>query len=110
MPEAVRQHHHILPRGGSKTALSTPGAQDTVLDLRGLTGILEYQPDEYTLTALAGTPVAEIEAALAATANICPCRHLLTVAPRWAARWQRGHGRALSLWRRARFFDWRAHY
>ncbi|MEZ4705794.1 MAG: FAD-binding protein [Caldilineaceae bacterium] len=73
LQEAVRQHVRILPRGGgSKSALSTPGAQDAVLDLRGLSGILEYQPDEYTLTALAGTPVAAIEQALAEHGQYLP--------------------------------------
>ena len=73
LQDAVRQHDHILPRGGgTKSALSAPGAQHTVLDLHGLTGILEYQPDEYTLTALAGTPVAEIEAALAEHGQYLP--------------------------------------
>ena len=33
--------------------------------MRGLSGIVEYDPSELTFTALAGTPVSEIEAALA---------------------------------------------
>jgi len=38
---------------------------DDVLDLSGLSGIVSYEPDEMIMTARAGTPVAEIEAALA---------------------------------------------
>jgi glycolate oxidase FAD binding subunit len=38
----------------------------TVLDASGLTGIIAYEPEELILTAAPGTPVAEIEAALAA--------------------------------------------
>ncbi len=37
----------------------------TQLDLRGLSGILEYEPGEYTFTARAGTPLRDVEAALA---------------------------------------------
>src|SRR5215468_134194 len=41
-------------------------AMGTVLDVSGLTGIIAYEPEELILTAAPGTPVAEIEAALAA--------------------------------------------
>ncbi|HEY0104907.1 MAG TPA: FAD-binding protein [Rhizomicrobium sp.] len=37
----------------------------TVLDVSGLRGIVSYEPEELILTAAPGTPVAEIEAALA---------------------------------------------
>lgn len=47
--------------GGTKTALS----KDANLSLAGLRGIVEYDPLEYTFTALAGTPLSEIKAALA---------------------------------------------
>lgn len=46
--------------GGTKTALSAAAN----LDLGGLSGVLEYDPQEYTLTALAGTPLKEIESLL----------------------------------------------
>ncbi|HUU35635.1 MAG TPA: FAD-binding protein [Vicinamibacterales bacterium] len=42
------------------------------LDLRGLRGIGAYDPAECVLTALAGTPVADIEAALAAHQQYLP--------------------------------------
>ena len=58
---AVRENQRVLPiGGGSKTALSQPRQGYTPLGLSGLTGVLEYDPDEFVLTALAGTPVAEI--------------------------------------------------
>ena len=38
----------------------------SVLDVSGLTGIISYEPEELILTCAPGTPVAEIEAALAA--------------------------------------------
>lgn len=48
--------------GGTR---SRPAAGE-VLDLRGLTGITLYEPEALTLIARAGTPLAEIQAALAA--------------------------------------------
>jgi glycolate oxidase FAD binding subunit len=65
--DAVRSGPRVRPAGGgTKPALSTPAADDVVaLDLSGLRGITEYDPAELTFTALAGTPVAEVAAALA---------------------------------------------
>jgi glycolate oxidase FAD binding subunit len=57
--------------GRSKTALHHPG-DGHVVDLSGLSGITEYQPDECTFTALAGTPIAEIDARLAAHGQALP--------------------------------------
>lgn len=50
---------------GSKRGLGRPVQAERALDLTGLTGILLYEPDELVLQARAGTPLAEIEAALA---------------------------------------------
>ena len=58
--------------GGSKPALSACGNGVTCLDVAGLTGILEYDPGEYTFTATAGTSLAEVEAALAAHDQYMP--------------------------------------
>jgi glycolate oxidase FAD binding subunit len=65
--EAVRAGPRVLPvAGGTKPALSTPPADDVVaLDLSSLRGVVEYDPAELTLTALAGTPVADLDEALA---------------------------------------------
>jgi glycolate oxidase FAD binding subunit len=63
----------VLPRGsGTKPALSTPPPGVATIDMSGLRGIVEYDPDELTLTALAGTPVAEVQAALAAHGQHLP--------------------------------------
>ena len=35
-----------------------------MVEMGGLSGLLEYQPDEFTFSALAGTPLAEVRAAL----------------------------------------------
>jgi glycolate oxidase FAD binding subunit len=71
---AVRSGPRVLPvGGGSKPALSTPGHDDVVvLDVSGLRGIVEYDPAELTFTALAGTPVAEVAAALAEHGQYLP--------------------------------------
>jgi glycolate oxidase FAD binding subunit len=51
---------------GSKRAIGRPTQTDLTLDLSALTGITLYEPEELVLSARAGTPLAEIEAALAA--------------------------------------------
>lgn len=69
----VRAHTRVVPRGrGTKPLLFDvpPGA--AALDLSGLTGVLEYDPGEYTFTALAGTPLAEVEALLAGHRQYLP--------------------------------------
>jgi glycolate oxidase FAD binding subunit len=75
--EAVRGAQpgvRLLPVGsGSKPALSGSARDDVeLLDVSGLSGIVEYDPTELTLTALAGTPIAEIEAALAEHGQYLP--------------------------------------
>ena len=64
---AVRSGPCVLPVGGqTKPALSRPASDDVIrIDASGLRGIVDYDPAELTLTALAGTPVAELDAALA---------------------------------------------
>jgi glycolate oxidase FAD binding subunit len=55
----------LAVRGGGTRAVGRPAVGD-VLDVSGLSGITLYEPGALTLVAQAGTPVAEIEAALAA--------------------------------------------
>lgn len=54
-----------LRGGGSKDWYGQQLAGD-LLDTRGYTGIIDYEPTELVITARCGTPLAEIEAALAA--------------------------------------------
>ncbi|MDR7448607.1 MAG: FAD-binding protein [Armatimonadota bacterium] len=71
--EAVRAHARLLPRGGAtKPPLCAPPAGAAALDLRGLRGVVEYDPAEYTLTALAGTPLAEVQALLGRAGQYLP--------------------------------------
>src|SRR5215468_6691644 len=51
---------------GSKRAIGRPAQSDLTLDLSGLNGVVLYEPQELVLSAQAGTPLAEIEALLAA--------------------------------------------
>jgi glycolate oxidase FAD binding subunit len=66
LQEIISTHAHIAPCGsGSKTALVYHGDLVIPVSSANLSGVLEYEPQEYTFTALAGTPVAEIERVLA---------------------------------------------
>lgn len=50
---------------GSKLALGQPMQCAQVLDLSGLSGIVDYAPEELVVTLRAGTPMREVEALLA---------------------------------------------
>jgi glycolate oxidase FAD binding subunit len=61
--EAVRSTPRLIPIGGdTKPRLSKVDAAR--LSIAGLRGITEYEPSEFTFTALAGTPIKEIAEAL----------------------------------------------
>jgi len=51
--------------GGSKLQLGKPMKCDQVLDLSGLSGVVDYAPEELVVTLRAGTPMREVEALLA---------------------------------------------
>ena len=50
--------------GGTRSGLGNPVRADRTLSTRRLAGIVTYNPAEMTMSALAGTPLSEIEAAL----------------------------------------------
>jgi glycolate dehydrogenase FAD-binding subunit len=56
----------VLGRG-SKRAIGRAAQWDATLDLSGLSGVTLYEPAELVLSAKAGTPLAEIEAQVAAS-------------------------------------------
>jgi glycolate oxidase FAD binding subunit len=60
-----------ISAGKTKTFLGRQPAGDP-LDLSGHRGILNYEPKELVITALSGTPLAEIEAALAEQGQMLP--------------------------------------
>jgi glycolate oxidase FAD binding subunit len=55
-----------LVGNATKRAIGRPAQSDLTLDLSGLTGVILYEPQELVLSAQAGTPLAAIEALLAA--------------------------------------------
>ena len=57
--------------GGTKSWYGNANSH-TKLDTRSYSGILEYQPEELVITACAGTPLKEIEAALAEKNQVLP--------------------------------------
>jgi glycolate oxidase FAD binding subunit len=70
---AVKAHRCVLPSGGgTKPALSRTPEGVTQLDMRGLSGLVEYEPDEFTFTALAGTSLAQVQSALATHGQYLP--------------------------------------
>ena len=76
LAEAVHSAPRLLAVGGrTKPGLSAVDAQK--LSTRRLTGIVEYEPSEFTFTALAGTPVKQIVAALAERGQYLPFDPLL---------------------------------
>ncbi len=79
--EIIRQQRQVCVRGGgSKTALTCTEDGVTLVSTAGLSGVLEYQPDEFTFSALAGTPVAELERILAEYDQYLPFDPLLAEA------------------------------
>ncbi len=67
--DAVKAAKHLrVQGGGSKPALSR-GAE---FELRELSGILEYNPHEYTFTTLSGTPLSKVNKLLAAEGQYLP--------------------------------------
>lgn len=71
--QAVAGHQTLAIRGGgSKCWLGTKPAGAQTLDIRPYSGIVSYEPTELVITARAGTPLAELEAALAAQGQCLP--------------------------------------
>jgi len=58
----IRDSEKLLPCGrGTKPLLTWAPAGVDTLDMTQVSGILSYDPGEFTFTALAGTPVAEVQ-------------------------------------------------
>ncbi|MBM3865088.1 MAG: FAD-binding protein [Verrucomicrobia bacterium] len=70
---AVRALPRVLPVGaGTKARLAAVAPGVTPVSTRALRGIVEYEPDEFTFTARAGTPLAELAAVLAERGQYLP--------------------------------------
>ncbi len=73
--EAVRDCDRVVVRGrNTKPALSASPLHMPAhsLEMSSLSGLVEYEPQEYTFTALAGTPVCEIAQLLQANGQYLP--------------------------------------
>jgi glycolate oxidase FAD binding subunit len=63
---ACRHAFEVVGRG-TKRSIGRAAQWDATLDLSGLSGVTLYEPEELVLSATAGTPLAEIEALVAAS-------------------------------------------
>jgi len=73
LAEAVRSAPRVLAVGaGTKPRLAALSGEVVRVSTTRLRGIVEYEPSEFTFTALAGTPVHEIVAALAERGQYLP--------------------------------------
>ena len=71
--DLVKSESSVIPcAGGSKPSLWESGDSTTLIDMRNLSGILEYQSSEYTITVQAGTKLSEVVAALADNGQYLP--------------------------------------
>ena len=81
LAEAVRFQPRVLAIGArTKPRLSQVPDEVTLLSTRALRGIVEYEPEEFTFTALAGTSVREIGQALAEKGQYLPFDPMLVEA------------------------------
>ncbi len=75
--ERVRDHAEggralRIRGGGTKDFYGAPGGAGDALELAGYAGIVAYEPKELVLTVRAGTPLEEVEAALAGERQMLP--------------------------------------
>lgn len=87
--QAYEQRTPLRIRGGGSKDFACPpaAANADVLDTRGLRGIVAYEPSELVVTVGTGTPLAELEAALAERGQCLPFEppHYAWSAPAGAA-------------------------
>lgn len=70
--DAIASASRVRLRGGATKTQPRPPAGTLVVSTHKLSGILEYDPSEFTFTALAGTPVTEVTAALGEHGQMLP--------------------------------------
>ncbi|MCZ6508923.1 MAG: FAD-binding protein [Acidobacteria bacterium] len=73
LQDGILAGRRLLARGGgTKTGLSSDLPGFEIADLRRLSGVVEHQPSEFTITALAGTRLSKLEEILAAQGQYLP--------------------------------------
>ncbi len=81
LADAVRSSPRVIAVGaGTKPRLSQVADEFVRISTAKLRGIVEYEPSEFTFTALAGTPLAEIVAALGERGQYLPFDPILAEA------------------------------
>ena len=70
--KAAAEHTHVRIRGSGAKDFYGLALIGDALDTRPCSGILEYEPTELVLTARAGTPLRDVEAALAKNRQMLP--------------------------------------
>ena len=71
--DAIKSGSKVIPRGGgTKPSLWASDDSTTLIETRQLSGIVEYQPSEYTITVQAGTSLKEVVQALAENGQYLP--------------------------------------
>lgn len=70
--EAILNRPRLIPIAGSSKPGLTPVDDLETLSMLSFTGVLEYEPSEYTFTARAGTRVSEVEALLSENGQYLP--------------------------------------
>ncbi len=81
LADAVRSAPRVLAVGaGTKPRLSAVRGEFVRISTLGMRGMIEYEPSEFTFTALAGTPVKEIAATLAERGQYLPFDPMLVEA------------------------------
>ena len=63
----------LVVRGGGTKAFYGQATSGDLLDTRPCAGIVDYDPTELVITARAGTPLAEVESALAGSGQMLAC-------------------------------------
>src|SRR5438552_4042844 len=69
--EAVRSAAHVIAVG-AETKPRLSAIEAAKISTLALSGMIEYEPSEFTFTALAGTPVRDISRALAERGQYLP--------------------------------------
>ncbi|MBH54818.1 MAG: hypothetical protein CMI18_10780 [Opitutaceae bacterium] len=71
--DLIRSGSSLIPRGGkTKPTLSAANTKVSTVDMRSMSGIVEYLPSEYTITVKAGTTLQELIKALAENRQYLP--------------------------------------
>jgi len=71
--DAAQAQRPLRIRGGGTKDFYGRRVEGEVVDTRGLQGIVDYEPTELVITARGGTPLEDIDAALASAGQMLAC-------------------------------------